>query len=150
MTAVPLKKPPVYAPGEGMSQLIHRIPLIAISDAVNLTECSTAGTVTDLFDVPANTLITGIYTYVITASTSSDQACTLGDSDSAARFVADAELQTAGWKRSTTPYLYSSAAKIQSTITLSTGSGAVSQGQVRWLVEYFPNYDQLVKNQRLI
>lgn len=151
MAVIDLTKAPKNVLGFKMTEVMHRIPLVAKSEAFSLTDASSDGVVKDVFIVPANTLILRTYAEVTVASTSTGKTVSLGDSDSATRFMADTDIlpETLGIKAMNIPYIYTDRAVIQTTLKTDTGAGTTpSQGTIYYLIEYLPDYDLLPKNQK--
>lgn len=78
MTAKIILKPPAYAPGSGVTELLKDMVRTAVSDTITL---STTLTTTPIFTVPANTMVLGAVLETVTTITggSSDVTMAIGD-----------------------------------------------------------------------
>ncbi|MBU2177495.1 MAG: hypothetical protein KJ556_20575 [Gammaproteobacteria bacterium] len=94
MAATNLLKPPAVAPGQDMTEMVHRASYWAKSPSITYASTTPA----ELFSVPANTMIVDLVAHksvAMDASTSADVVITLGDSDDVDRFMAGSDFDGA-------------------------------------------------------
>lgn len=137
---VEILKPPLYAPGQGVTEWARDVVRTAVSTEVNF---STSLTTATLFRVPANTVV--LSAGMIISSTidagSSDVLLTFGDSDDADAFLSvEISSLTAVNNGATVAKEYTAAQDLIATFTTGTDSKV---GAVKFWITFKTDLDRV-------